>query len=615
MTPVFFVVSVLLYLLPLLHSTAYISKPICPESFNCPDSGPFKYPFYNTNDTRCGLIKVNCTLKHENIEFGGRSYGIVTKLDSGSSVLIRNITWGDLVDIKSCEALMNNITSPTPELFSISIQPPIVTLFKCTSDPKYVPEIAAYFSQPDYNSYKCIHHMFYYKNHNGNYTTAPSDLPHRCEIIQLPGSASVYDDEYDYSTNRFPPLIDGFSISITPSPSCDECHNKGGYCLTQQGNFICSGADAGKKSPRVILVLALVAGVVTILIVIILCVRKKLGWIAKSKNNVNLEMFLKNHEFIAPKRYSYSQLRKMTNSFEVKLGQGGFGTVYKGVLSGKNPVAVKILSEVKGDGEDFINEVTSVGSTSHVNIVSLVGYCLEGHRKALIYEFMPNGSLERFIYGRGSSSISHLGWGKLHEIAIGIARGLEYLHRGCNTRILHFDIKPHNILLDQDFCPKISYFGLAKLFPDERSMISMSHMRGTPGYIAPELFSRNFGRVSHKSDVYSYGMMVLEMVGGRRIIEVEVDCTSEIYFPCWIYKKVVSQEEHLGLHGIMNDEENKTVRKMIIVGLWCIQTNPLSRPTISKVLEMLEDNLASLEMPPKPYIFSPPRSVASSSTS
>ncbi|XP_076916430.1 PR5-like receptor kinase [Bidens hawaiensis] len=303
--------------------------------------------------------------------------------------------------------------------------------------------------------------------------------------------------------------------------------------------------------------------------------------------------------------YSFSQIQNITNSFKVILGQGGFGSVYKGSLTNGNLVAVKVLSESKGNGEDFINEVASVSRTSHVNIVNLVGFCLEGRGRALIYEFMPNGSLEKFIYGRGSSVISQLGWEKLQQIAIGIARGLEYLHTGCNTRILHFDIKPHNILLDQDFCPKISDFGLAKLFPEMRSVISMSHMRGTPGYIAPELYSRNFGPVSHKSDVYSYGMMILEMVGGRRIVEVEVDHTSEIYFPHWIYRKV--EMEELGLNGILNDEENEMARKMIIVGLWCIQTNPLHRPAITKVLEMLEGNLDLLEIPPKPYMFSPPR--------
>ncbi|KAF5755548.1 putative glycerophosphodiester phosphodiesterase, protein kinase RLK-Pelle-LRK10L-2 family [Helianthus annuus] len=288
--------------------------------------------------------------------------------------------------------------------------------------------------------------------------------------------------------------------------------------------------------------LQLSVGVVTISI-IILCLKRNLRRKKKVKYNVNAENFLKTNKFFAPKRYSYSQVQKITNSFEVKLGQGGFGTVYKGSLSNGNFVAVKVLSESKGNGEDFINEVASVGRTSHANIVNLVGFCLEDRRRALIYEFMPNGSLEKFIYGRSSSSISQLGWEKLHQIAIGIARGLEYLHRGCDTRILHFDIKPHNILLDQDFCPKISDFGLAKLFLEKRSMISMSCVRGTPGYIAPEVVSRNFGHVSHKSDVYSYGMMILEMVGGRRNVETEVDHTSEIYFPHWIYKKVVVEEE------------------------------------------------------------------------
>ncbi|GJZ57327.1 protein kinase-like domain, concanavalin A-like lectin/glucanase domain protein [Tanacetum coccineum] len=229
---------------------------------------------------------------------------------------------------------------------------------------------------------------------------------------------------------------------------------------------------------------------------------------------------------------------------------------------------------------------------------------MEGRRRALIYEFMPNGSLEQFIYGRGSSSNSHLGWEKLHQITIGTARGLEYLHRGCKTRILHFDIKPHNILLDQDFCPKISDFGLAKLFPNERNKISMSHMRGTPGYIAPELFFRNFGQVTNKSDVYSYGMMILEMFAGRKDIDVGVDQSSEMYFPHWIYKRIGFKEQQLGLHGIVSDEENNMVRKTIIVGLWCIQTNPLNHPTITRVLEMLEGDLELLEIPPKPYVFS-----------
>ena len=197
------------------------------------------------------------------------------------------------------------------------------------------------------------------------------------------------------------------------------------------------------------------------------------------------------------------------------------------------------MKESKGNGEEFLNEVASISRTSHVNIVTLKGFCFEGSKRALIYEFMPNGSLEKFIYkGNPSSSNHHLGWETLCKIAIGIARGLEYLHKRCNTRILHFDIKPHNILLDENFYTKISNFCLAKICLREKSTISMVSARGTTGYIAPEVFCRSFGRISYKPDVYSYEMMVLEMVGGRKNIDINVDFTSEIYFPHWIYKRL-----------------------------------------------------------------------------
>ena len=140
----------------------------------------------------------------------------------------------------------------------------------------------------------------------------------------------------------------------------------------------------------------------------------------------------------------------MTKSFDTKLGQGGYGSVYKGKLQDGSLVAVKVLKESKGNGEEFINEVASISRTSHVNIVTLLGFCVQGWKKALIYEFMANGSLEKFIY-REKTLVNHqLEWSTLYKIAVGIARGLEYLHRGCNTRILHFDIKLHNILLDED---------------------------------------------------------------------------------------------------------------------------------------------------------------------
>lgn len=158
--------------------------------------------------------------------------------------------------------------------------------------------------------------------------------------------------------------------------------------------------------------------------------------------------------------------------------------MFKGTLRDGHLVAVKLLSESKGNGEEFINEVASISRTSHVNVVSLLGFCLEGSERALIYDFMPNGSLE-FIYSDRSKNEVWFGWERLHEIAFGIARGLEYLHGECKTRIVHFDIKPHNILLDQEFCPKISDFGLTKLCPPKVSILSMVAARGTVGKVDP----------------------------------------------------------------------------------------------------------------------------------
>ena len=335
-----------------------------------------------------------------------------------------------------------------------------------------------------------------------------------------------------------------------------------------------------------------------------------------AKTDKHLEGFIRSYGHLAVKRYRFYDIKKMTLSFQEKLGQGGYGDVYKGKLSDGRLVAVKVLKTTKGNGEEFINEVASISRTSHVNIVTLLGFCLEGSKRALIYEFMPNGSLEKFIYNDNPlKTTPNLGWEKLLQIATGIARGLVYLHRGCSTRILHFDIKPHNILLDEDFCPKISDFGLSKLCMKKESIISTMDARGTIGYTAPEMFSRNFGGVSHKSDVYSYRMMILEMVGGRKNIKAGVSKTSEIYFPHWIYKQM-ELGRNLGLHGLVTTEEDEIARKMVLVGLWCIQTNPSDRPSMNKVIEMLQGSIEVLQMPPKPFL-SPPSSpeVSSRTTS
>lgn len=208
-----------------------------------------------------------------------------------------------------------------------------------------------------------------------------------------------------------------------------------------------------------------------------------------------IEAFLQSQNMnIMPIRYSYADIKKMTRGFKEKLGKGGYGSVYKGRLRSGTTVAVKVLSNPSADGQDFINEVATIGRIHHVNVVELIGYCAERSKFALVYDFMSNGSLEKYIFNPESNHGS-LSWDTKYEIAVGVARGIEYLHRGCNIQILHFDIKPHNILLTENFTPKISDFGLANSYSTEKNIVTLTAARGTIGYVAPELINRSIGGV------------------------------------------------------------------------------------------------------------------------
>ncbi|KAL8550835.1 hypothetical protein ACS0TY_000060 [Phlomoides rotata] len=196
---------------------------------------------------------------------------------------------------------------------------------------------------------------------------------------------------------------------------------------------------------------------------------------------------------------------------------------------------------------------------------------------------MPNGSLDKYIYKE--DGVNSLDWATKYEIAIGVARGIEYLHKGCDIQILHFDIKPHNILLDDKFNPKISDFGLAKFYSTEKKTVTLTAAKGTMGYVAPELINRGFGRVSYKADVYSFGMLLIEMVCLKKYLmgrDVEIGEIDEI-----------NEDGD-------NDDTWRITRKMTIVALWCIHMRPDDRPSMNKVLEMLEGEVERLQIPQRP---------------
>uniref|UniRef100_I1NJR1 Protein kinase domain-containing protein n=1 Tax=Oryza glaberrima TaxID=4538 RepID=I1NJR1_ORYGL len=309
-----------------------------------------------------------------------------------------------------------------------------------------------------------------------------------------------------------------------------------------------------------------------------------------------VEKFLRMQQMIGPTRYAYTDIIAITSHFRDKLGQGGYGSVYKGVLlPGNVHIAVKMLTGSSScNGDEFISEVSTIGRIHHVNVVRLIGFCSEEMRRALVYEYMPRGSLDKYIFSVEKS----FSWDKLNEIALGIARGINYLHQGCEMQILHFDIKPHNILLDDNFVPKVADFGLAKLYPRDKSFVPVSAARGTIGYIAPEMISRSFGTISSKSDVYSFGMLLLEMAGGRRNADPNAANSSQAYYPSRVYKQL-TRRETCEISDIVDMHELE--KKLCVVGLWCIQMRSSDRPTMSEVIEMLEGGSDDLQVPPKPF--------------
>ncbi|CAN6688769.1 unnamed protein product [Malus baccata var. baccata] len=300
---------------------------------------------------------------------------------------------------------------------------------------------------------------------------------------------------------------------------------------------------------------------------------------------LTMDNFLNDMEREKPIRFTSQQLRIATDNFTNLLGQGGFGAVYKGIFSSGTLVAVKVLygSSDTRIKEQFMSEVSTIGRTHHFNLVRLYGFCYEEHLRALVYEYMGNGSLDKYLF---RTNMVALGFEKLHEIAVGTARGITYLHEECQQRIIHYDIKPENILLDANFFPKVADFGLAKLCNRENTHVTLTGGRGTPGYAAPEVWLRF--PITHKCDVYSFGMLLFEIIGRRRNLDINTE-DSQDWFPRWVWKKFEPGElgELMAVCGI-EEKDKERAERMVKVALWCVQYMPEARPLMSVVVKMLE---------------------------
>ncbi|XP_020577423.1 G-type lectin S-receptor-like serine/threonine-protein kinase At2g19130 [Phalaenopsis equestris] len=290
-------------------------------------------------------------------------------------------------------------------------------------------------------------------------------------------------------------------------------------------------------------------------------------------------------------RYTYAELQYMTRNFSDKLGGGGFGTVFKGTLPNSNALAVKRLEGVQQGEKQFRTEVSTLGFIQHINLINLRGFCSEGTKRLLVYDYMQNGSLDSHLFKENCKVLS---WRARYEIIKGIARGLAYLHENCRECIVHCDIKPENILLDENNCPKLADFGMAKLIGKNFSRV-LTTMRGTVGYLAPEWISGL--PITPKADVYSFGMMLFEIISGRRNINHQFEF---VFFPAWAATKIwegeflVLLDERLKCDVLI--EELVTASR---IASWCIQDSESHRPSMGQIVQILE-NLAEVNVPPVP---------------
>uniref|UniRef100_J3MLN1 Protein kinase domain-containing protein n=1 Tax=Oryza brachyantha TaxID=4533 RepID=J3MLN1_ORYBR len=288
-----------------------------------------------------------------------------------------------------------------------------------------------------------------------------------------------------------------------------------------------------------------------------------------------------------------SALRVATDNFaeDKRLGEGGFGVVYKGILPDGQEIAVKRLSQNSRQGiGELKTELVLVAKLNHKNLVRLVGVCLEKHENILVYEYLPNRSLDIVLFDAQKNK--ELPWAMRYNIIEGIARGLQYLHEDSQMKIVHRDLKASNILLDSTYNPKISDFGLAKIYGGDRSHIITKRIAGTLGYMSPEYAMR--GQYSIKSDVFSFGVLVLEIVTGRRSYgsydyEKGTDLINAIW-QHWIREKVVELIDP----SLRNNSPIDQLLKCIHIGLLCVQENPADRPLMSAVNFMLSSNTVQL---------------------
>ncbi|KAK1374674.1 Protein kinase domain-containing protein [Heracleum sosnowskyi] len=298
------------------------------------------------------------------------------------------------------------------------------------------------------------------------------------------------------------------------------------------------------------------------------------------------------------KHFTFQTLVAATKDFHPtnKLGQGGFGPVFKGKLEDGREIAVKKLSQSSSQGKkEFLNEARLLMQVQHRNIVTLLGYCAYAAEKLLVYEYVANESLDKLLFKFGRQD--EFDWNKRYATITGVARGLLYLHEDAHTCIIHRDIKASNILLDDRWIPKIADFGMARLYPEDETHVH-TRVAGTSGYMAPEYVMH--GNLSIKADVYSFGVLLLEIISGQKnsTFNLDPDCQSLLDWAYKFYKR--DQTLEIVDKKLASSMVPDQAALCIQIGLLCTQSDPQLRPTMGRVVIMLSKKLGTLEVPTRP---------------